>query len=79
MAERIWIIESRNADGVLDFAEPQPESVFGMLAITGITENEMAQRIWATVEVGAHSLHGMNIPVWPSFIDPRWKARRKTW
>ena len=72
-----YVIECRDSTGALDFTGLQPETAFGVEAITGITEDQMARRIWS---------HGLN-PVltgdaiirWPSFVDPRWSARRKTW
>ena len=72
----LYIIEAR-VNGALDFADPQPESVFGMGAITGIDEDAMAKRIFNKVPEAA--LTGGTVSQWPTFIDPRWVARRKTW
>ena len=77
MRDDKWIIECRNYLGQLDFAEPQPESVFGMKAITGITEDEMAKAIFRKLPDAG--MDGRSINLWPSLIDQRWMARRKTW
>lgn len=73
----LYIIECRKPDGSLDFAEPQPESVFGKDAITGIGLDRMAHIVYAkNTKV---SLYGTNIPDWPRAIDERWVARKKSW
>lgn len=74
---KTYIIESRNADGSLELKGPQPETVFGLQAITGISEDAMAKVIFARSKDAV--LEGTNIPRWPSFIHPTWKARVKTW
>jgi hypothetical protein len=73
----VYVIECRKLDGSLDFTGLQPESVYGMRAITGISENAMGD---ITLRLKPDAiLTGHNITMWPSFIDYRWKARRKTW
>ena len=74
---KIYIIESRNPDGSLKFDGPQPEEVFGLSAIAGMTDWDMSRvvfRLNSTV-----SLSGDNIPNWPKVINPNWIAREKTW
>jgi hypothetical protein len=73
----LYVIESRDAEGKLSFTAPQPESVFGLKAIHGITDDEMAQAIWRKEPDAV--LDGRFLCDWPAIIDPRWKARRKTW
>lgn len=72
-----WIIECRTLNGSLDFSGRQPESVFGLAAITGIDEDAMAKAVWRHAPEAV--LEGGNLPIWPAFVDPRWIARRKTW
>jgi len=77
----LWIIEARDEAGKLDFRAPQPESVFGNGAITGLTEDAMSAVIFrrlSDAELGG-GLRGDNIARWPTLIDARWIARRKTW
>ena len=72
-----YVIECRDQSGNLDFTDPQPEQIFGMAAITGITEDQMAQVIWRR---GLDPvLTGQDVPRWPSHVDPRFRARVKTW
>ena len=73
----LYIIESRRPDGSLDLSGRQPEEAFGMRAITGIDEHAIAQAVWRH-QPGA-VLTGDAIAFWPSIIDPRWRAREKTW
>jgi len=73
----LWIIEKRHPDGILDFSEPQPESVFGMAAITGISSEKMARAIYRSATDPV--LSGDRIAAWPSVLQPNWIARRKTW
>jgi len=72
-----YVIERRHADGSLDLGGPQPESVFGVAAITGISEDAMAKAIFRHKPDAV--MRGDNISRWPSLIDERWIARRKTW
>ena len=72
-----WIIECRKPDGSLDFAEPQPGKVFGLGAIQGMDDNRMSDIIFRHVPDAV--MTGDSISAWPSLIDPRWVARRKTW
>lgn len=74
---KTYIIEARNADGSLELTGPQPETVFGLQAITGISEDAMAKAVFARSKDAV--LQGSNIRLWPSFIHPTWKAREKTW
>jgi len=73
-----YVIECRDESGKLDFTKPQPEDVFGMRAIHGISEDGMAREVWR-VKGDDVVLTGSNLLAWPSFIDPRWRARVKTW
>lgn len=73
----LYIIEARTPDGALDFTDPQPESVFGDKAITGITDWDMAQAIYRQSPDAV--LQGDQIALWPRWLDPRWTARPKTW
>lgn len=73
----LWIIEARNVDGELDFAQPQPESIFGMGAIQGMTEDQIAKVVFSRVPDAV--LTGDSIARWPTLIDSRFHARRKTW
>ena len=75
--EKRYVIECRHPDGVLDFAEPQPESVFGLKAITGVTDIEMSRVIFARQPTAC--LEGWAVARWPQLIDHRWSAREKTW
>lgn len=72
-----YVIECRTPDGQLDFEGPQPESVFGERAITGIDDWQMSRVIFARVPDAV--LDGRHIARWPSLIDKRWSARHKTW
>lgn len=73
-----YVIECRAPDGSLDLTGPQPENVFGLAAITGISEDAMARVLFSRCGDGI-VLDGGNICGWPSKIDPRRKARRRTW
>ena len=73
----LWIVECRDTTGALDFVAPQPESVFGLASITGMTEDAMASVVFRHAPDA--SLRGDNMQLWPTFVDPRWTARRKTW
>ena len=75
--ETLFVIECRAPDGTLDMTGQQPEAHFGIGAITGIDEERMARRVWYYEPTAV--LTGDNIAKWPSFVDPRWVARRKTW
>jgi hypothetical protein len=72
-----YVIEKRNADGSLDLSGLQPEKVFGLGAIQGISEDAIAKVIFAKVPDA--SLHGTNIPLWATAIDPKFVIRKKTW
>ena len=73
----LYIIECRGAGGTLDFSDPLPEDFFGFGAFTGISADEMAKRIFRKDPDAV--LRGDSIREWPSSIDSRWRARRKTW
>lgn len=72
----LYVIECRT-NGQLDFIGPQPESVFGTAAITGITSDQMAKAIFRRVPDAV--LDGRYVSSWPQQIDPRFVARPKTW
>lgn len=73
----LYVIEARTEEGGLDLRAPQPESVFGVEAITGIDDWAMSRVIYARFSDAV--LRGDNIARWPALIDPRWIARVKTW
>lgn len=75
--EELYVIECRDHLGALDLTAPQPETVFGMKAITGITTDEMAKAVWRHNDDAV--MDGRFISRWPAFVDPRFSARRKTW
>lgn len=72
-----WVIEARDSAGKLLFDVAQPESFFGLCAIQGITEDQMAQAIFRKVPDAV--MLGTNIPAWPKLVNAAWSARRKTW
>jgi len=75
-----WIIEARNPDGSLDLGSLQPEVVFGAKAITGMTADQIASAIYRFFgDSWSPMLSGTEVETWPSYIDRRWTARRKTW
>ena len=71
-----YVIECRDDTGALDFTGKQPEQAFGLGAITGISEDEMASIVWRYAPDAG--LNG-NVSAWPTFVDPRFRARVKTW
>lgn len=73
----LYVIEKRDETGSLDFSEPQPNKFFGLAAITGISEDAMAKVVFRLAPDAV--LTGMDIPAWPSHVDARFSARRKTW
>jgi hypothetical protein len=77
MNKRLYVIEARHADGTLALEVRQPESVFGIRAIHGMDEDEMAKCIFARVP-GA-ILTGDTVDVWPRLVNGLWTARVKTW
>lgn len=78
--ETRYVIEARGPDGRLDFAAPQPELVFGMRAIQGITADEMARHVFARrPDLPFGVMHGGNVAAWPALVDPRFSARVKYW
>jgi|688.fasta_scaffold152699_6 hypothetical protein len=72
-----WIIESRDDQGKLLLTGPQPETIFGLQAIQGMSDWHMSRVIFQNCPDA--TLDGGNIPNWPKLINPNWKARRKTW
>jgi hypothetical protein len=75
----IYVIEARRPDGSLDLSGRQPESVFGNGAITGMDDWQISRVILREVPEQFDKCRGDNVAEWPSFIDQRWYARRKTW
>lgn len=71
-----WIIEAR-VDGRIVHESPQPEDVFGPAAFRGITEDQIAKVVFRLRPEAV--LDGREIHLWPSNIDKRFVARRKTW
>ena len=69
-----WIIDAR-IDGRLDLTAPQPQKFFGMAAITGITEDEMAKTVWRHTPDAV--LDDRDIARWAARIDPRFIARER--
>ena len=72
-----YIIEARDTNGKLNLQCEQPTNFFGAWAIQGIFADEIAQIIFRKIPNAI--LDGQNIHLWPSIINPLWKARRKTW
>ena len=72
-----WIIEQRDEAGGLDFSKPEPYEIFGMESIHGITEDEMARKIFSIKKDAV--MDGRYIADWPKIVNPKWTARRKTW
>lgn len=72
-----YVIDCRKPDGTLDFSPPQPEDIFGMGAITGISDDAIARRIFR--DHPDASLRGDSISQWPRLMDPRFSARAKYW
>jgi hypothetical protein len=73
---KLYVIECRGMAG-LDFTGRQPEQVFGDGAIKGIDTDDMAKIIFRHVPDAV--LTGEDVSRWPSLVDPRWVARRRTW
>lgn len=73
-----YVIECRDPAGNLDFTGPQPESVFGLAAIQGISEAQMAEVVYSRLPDWV-VLRGEHVAKWPSLVDSRWIARRKYW
>ena len=76
-SRKLYIIECRDENGVLDFTGPQPETVFGKGATEGTAEDEMARLIFRRAPDAV--MKGDSVSKWPSLIDRRWVARPKTW
>jgi hypothetical protein len=55
----------------------QPEHVFGMGAIQGLTDDAIAKVVYR--QCPDATLTGGTIAAWPSMIDARFRARPKTW
>lgn len=73
----LYVIEARTHDGALDLKAADPVTVFGIAAITGISEDAMAKVIFR--QVPDATLDGREIALWPGKINPAWRARAKTW
>jgi hypothetical protein len=59
-----------------------PEAVFGIEAITGITEEQIAKRVWRQLESEQRphrTITCSSVSAWVRMIDARFVARRKTW
>jgi hypothetical protein len=74
---QLYVIECRDESGRLDFTGPQPENVFGDGAIRGISDDRMAKAIYHCLPDAVMS--GESVELWPTLLDPRWTARKKTW
>lgn len=76
--EPLFVVEARDADGKLLLGDyPQPHSVLGDTAITGITLDDLASEIFrrdANVE-----LYGTNVGDWARVLDSNWVVRERTW
>lgn len=77
-AYKIYIIEKRDENGALLLNAPQPEDFFGMKAIAGITENEIAQIVFQRAGPDV-VLDGRTMLRWPAKLNPQFIAREKTW
>ena len=75
--KKLYIIEARDEKGKLKFDCPQPEELFGIKAITGISAWEMSQAIYYRDKECI--LTGDCIPLWPRILNKFWTARLKTW
>lgn len=74
-----YVIERRHADGSLDLQGRQPDEIFGRGAFEGVTEWQLSRAVLAHAPQRFDSCHASNIALWPSFIDPWWIARERTW
>ena len=72
-----YVIEKRDSEGALDFSDPQPEKVFGLKAIEGITEDEVAAVV-LTLDPKV-VLHGAEFYGWAALINPGFRTRMKMW
>jgi hypothetical protein len=72
-----YVIEARDSAGQLKLDCEQPEEVFGLKAINGITDWGMSRVIFKRIPNA--TLTGDTICTWPSLINPHWIARLKTW
>lgn len=77
MNTNIWIVEAREPDGTLDLRTSQPDAVFGTECYAGITEERMANAVFAYSPLS--KLEGSDIAHWPTILHPKWIARRRTW
>jgi hypothetical protein len=74
---RLYVIERRNPDGSLDLKGRQPESIFGLPAIQGISEDAIAKIVYRHKPDVV--LDGRYLANWAAEIDPSWHTRVKTW
>jgi hypothetical protein len=79
MRETLYVIECRDTAGNLDFTGLQPEKIFGVASIAGITEDQMAKVIFRLCPDESIVLTGETIAAWPAHVDARFRARVKTW
>lgn len=74
----LWIIEARNQNDELEFRTLQPQHIFGLDSITGMSSDAIAKVIYRHDPL-APPLDGSDIANWPKRLHPMWVARRKTW
>lgn len=72
-----YVIERRSASGDLILDGVQPEALFGIRAITGISEDEMARVILKALPDAI--LEGTTIATWPALINSEYIARKRVW
>ena len=72
-----YVIEKRHPSGNLDFSDPQAHDVFGMSAIKGITEDEIAKVVFKRLPDA--TLDGMGLLGWAAKVDPKFVTRVKYW
>ena len=77
MSHELYIIERRTPTGELDLKGDQPERLFGMGAIQGMTLDQIAKVVFRHRAKAV--LDGRFSGTWAMMIDPAWKTRRKTW
>jgi hypothetical protein len=78
---KLFIIEARDENGnLLLYSDgvPQPEEVFGMSAIRGMTDWTMSRVVLRELPELFSFLAGDCIPLWPKMFHPTWIAREKT-
>lgn len=75
----LYVIEARNEDGSLNFDRDKlrVDEVFGRKAITGITEDRIAEVVWRHEPDAV--LDGRSLLRWATKVDPRFQTRKKYW